>query len=226
MSPNSRKIRVLIADDHAVVREGIKSIVSDAPDMVVVGEASDGVEAIEHAARLLPDVVVLDVQMPRGGGLETLRALRRAHPGIPVLILSFHSESVLGVPFLREGASGYLAKDNAGEALVDAIRKIKSGRKYVSDAVAESLARRLTTSAPAAPHDRLSAEELIVLSLLAAGRSVGEIAAELLLSKRAVHRCCGRILHKTGLANSAAAIQYASSWDLRAPARAGLEDNL
>jgi DNA-binding NarL/FixJ family response regulator len=162
MKRDQRKIHVLIADDHAVVREGIKAILSEAPDMVVVGEATDGVEALEGAARHLPDIVVLDVQMPRGGGLETLRALRRAHPGMAVLILSFHSETVLGVPFLREGASGYLAKDNAREALLDAIRTIDSGRKYVTEAVAEALARRLTSSQPASPHDRLSAQELIV----------------------------------------------------------------
>jgi len=210
-------IRILIADDHAIVREGIKSILAEAPDMLVVGEARDGVEAIEETGRLAPDVVVLDVQMPRGGGLETLRAIRREHPTIAVLILSFHSEHVFAVPFLREGADGYLAKDNAGEALLDAIRKIRSGRKYVTGPAAEKLARRLMPSPETAPHDHLSAQELVVLSLLASGRSAEQIGQELLLSSRTVHRCCGRILEKTRLATPVSAIQYALSNDITCP---------
>jgi len=217
-SERSGPIRILVADDHAVVREGIKSILAEAQDMVVVGEASDGVEAIAAAARLLPDVVVLDVQMPRGGGLETLRALRRAHPGMAVLILSFHSETLFGVPFLSEGADGYLAKDNAGEALLDAIRTIRGGRKYVTGPVAEKLARRLVAAASPSPPDQLSARELIVLSLLASGRTVDEISAELLLSSRTIHRCCGQILDKTGLSSQLSAVQYAMDQGIVCPA--------
>ena len=202
-------IRVLVADDHAVVREGIKSILAEAPDIFVVGEASDGVEAIAETDRLLPEVVVLDVQMPRGGGLETLRALRRSHPSIAVLMLSFHPEETFAVPFLREGAAGYLAKDRAGEALLDAIRRIRAGHKYVTAPAAEKLARRLVPSSQASPHDGLSAQELIVLSRLASGRSVDEIGEELLLSSRTIQRCCCRIVAKTGLPSQVSAIHYA-----------------
>ena len=213
-----RRIRILVADDHAVVREGIKSILAEAPDMEVVGEASDGVEAIAAADRLLPDVVVLDVQMPRGGGLETLRALRRAHPRMAVLILSFHSETLFGVPFLSEGADGYLAKDNAGEALLEAIRTIRGGRKYVTGVVAEKLARRLAAASSPPAHDQLSARELIVLSLLASGRTVDEISAELLLSSRTIHRCCEQILVKTGWSSQLSAVQYAIEQGIVCPA--------
>jgi DNA-binding NarL/FixJ family response regulator len=207
--PLQRPIRVLVADDHTVAREGVKSLVAGASDMVVVGEAADGVEALELALLHRPDVLVLDIRMPRGGGLETLRALRSAQIDIAVLILSFHSETMFAVPFLREGANGYLAKENAADALVEAIRRVKDGGKYVSPLVAEQLARRIATLRAPTPHDRLSAQELIVLALLAAGKPLGEIGAELLLSRRAIQRCYERIVDKTGLLTPTAVIQYA-----------------
>lgn len=216
-SEHTGPIRILIADDHAVVREGIKSILAESLDMVVVGEACDAVEAIEVAARVVPDVAVLDVQMPRGGGLEALRALRRDYPRMAVLILSFHSEDLFAVPFLREGAAGYLAKDNAGDELIEAIRTVRVGRKYVTGPAAEKLALRLAASATPSLEDALTAQELIVLSLLAAGRSVDQISGDLATSCRTIHRCQDRILVKTCLDTPASVLRYAVSRELRRP---------
>jgi DNA-binding NarL/FixJ family response regulator len=224
-TPGPGSIRVLLADDHSIVREGVRSILDGAPEIVVVGEAGDGMEAIAAAAKLKPDVVVLDIQMPRGGGLETLRVLRRDHPRIAVLILSFHAEEVFALPFLREGAHGYLTKDDAIESLVEAVRRVHCGGRYVTGSAAEGIARGLDRTATLPPHQRLSAQELVILSLMASGRTVEEIAGELLLSPRTIHRCCSRILLKTGLPSTAAAIQYAIESDIRCPARSPSADS-
>jgi DNA-binding NarL/FixJ family response regulator len=202
-------IRVLVADDHAVTRAGIVSMLLTAPDLEVVAEAGDGVEAVERTLEHRPDVLVLDIQMPRGGGLETVRALRGAHVEVAILLLSFHSETVMALPFLREGANGYLSKENAGDALLEAIRHVAGGGRYLSPAVTEQIARRITSLVASPPHDRLSAQELVVLSLMAAGKSAAQVGAELLLSRRAVNRCYGRIVEKTGLGDARAVMEYA-----------------
>jgi len=221
VSDETARLRVLIADDHAVARAGLRSMVTEAPDLIVVGEAANGVEAVEQALLHRPDVVVLDLQMPRGGGLETLRALRGTQLEVAILVMSFHAETIFAVPLLREGANGYLAKENAGENLLEAIRRVANGGRYVSPAVAEQLARRITSLRSPAPHERLSAQELVVVALLASGKTPAEIAAELLLSRRAVQRCYGRILTKTGLATTTSVVQYALAANIAGPAVAG-----
>jgi DNA-binding NarL/FixJ family response regulator len=201
-------IRVLIADDHALVREGLKRIVAEAPDMTVVGEAADGNQALEGAKRHAATVVVLDVSMPGRGGLDTLKELKRWNPEVRVLVLSMHPEEQFGPRFLREGADGYLTKESAPEQLLTAIRKIHGRGKYLSPALAETLASSLGSDARA-PHERLSAREFEVMRRIAAGKTVGQIGEELALSAKTVSTYRTRILEKTGLRNNAEIMHYA-----------------
>ena len=171
-------IRVLIADDHAVVRQGLKQILGDTPEMLVAGEAINGQEVLDEVRAEGWDVVVLDISMPDRSGLDILKELQSEQPKLPVLVLSMYSEDQYAVRVLKAGASGYLTKDSAPDELVKAIRKVVSGGTYVSAFLAEKLAFEIGTDSSKLPHETLSDREFQVLRLIAAGKPVKEIAAQ------------------------------------------------
>jgi DNA-binding NarL/FixJ family response regulator len=202
-------IRALIADDHAVVRQGLKQILGDTPEMVVAGEATTGQEVLDKIRAETWDVVVLDISMPDRSGLDVLKQLRSERPKLPVLVLSMHSEDQYAVRVLKAGASGYLTKDSAPDELVKAIRKVVSGGRYVSSFLAEKLAFEIGTDSSRLPHETLSDREFQVLRLIAAGKSVTEIAAELYLSPKTVSTYRARLLQKMNLGTTAELMHYA-----------------
>jgi two-component system invasion response regulator UvrY len=202
-------VRVVVVDDHAVVREGLKRILSEDPRVRVVGEAADGVEALSLVDRQRPDTVITDISMPGRGGLELLHELGRQHPGLPVLVLSIHSEDQLAVRALKAGAAGYLTKDSAPEELLQAVLRVAVGGRYLSPGVAERLALHLDARVVEAPHQRLSDREYQVLTKLAQGRTVRQIAEELALSPKTISTYRGRLLEKLGLSSSGELIGYA-----------------
>jgi DNA-binding NarL/FixJ family response regulator len=202
-------IRALIADDHAVVRQGLKQILGDMPEMVVAGEATTGQEVLDKVRAEPWDVVVLDISMPDRSGLDILKQLRSERPKLPVLVLSMHSEDQYAMRVLKAGASGYLTKDSAADELVKAIRKGVSGGRYVSSFLAEKLAFEIGTDSSRLPHETLSDREFQVLRGIAAGKSVTEIAAELYLSPKTVSTYRARLLQKMNLGTTAELMHYA-----------------
>ena len=204
-------IRILIADDHAVVRRGLRQTVSEESDMTVVGEASNAQELLGLTRKVPCDVVVLDISMPGRSGLDALKELRQEWPRLPVLVLSMHPEDQYAVRTLRIGAAGYLTKESAPEELVKAIRKAVSGGKYVTPSLAEKLALDLAKDGERPPHETLSEREYQVMCLIASGRSVTEISVELSLSVKTISTYRARILEKMGLRNNAELVHYAIS---------------
>lgn len=202
-------IKILIADDHPVVRQGLKQVLADEPDIKVAGEAANASEVLEKVRKERCDVVLLDVTMPGRGGLEALKDLRREHPKLPVLILSMHPEDQFGLRVLKAGASGYLTKDSAPDELVKAIRKVCGGGKYISESLAEQLAVHLDASEPTAPHESLSDREYQVMCLIASGKRVGDIAKELSLSVKTISTYRLRVLEKMALRTNAELTRYA-----------------
>ncbi len=203
-------IRLLIADDHPVVREGLRRIVQDAPGLEVVGEVASGHELLERLPRVPADIVLLDVTMPGPGFLEMLQRLRAEHPTVAVLVLSVHPEDQYAVRALRAGASGYLTKDHSPEELTEAIRRVHRGHKYVSPALAERLAADLAAGAGETRHELLSDREYEVLCLLGSGRKVKEIARSLQLSPKTVSTYRTRILEKMQASSNADLVRYAA----------------
>jgi len=203
------KIRVLIADDHAIVRQGFKQIFSETEDLVVAGEADDGVDALQVARENEWDVFLLDVTMPNRNGIDTLKQLKKEFPRLPVLILSMHPEEQYAVRAIKSGASGYLTKQSAPEQLVTAIRQVARGKKYVSPAVAEQLANAIGASdADKAPHELLTDREYQVFRLIAAGKPLTQIAEDLNLAVATISTFRTRIIEKTGLRSNAEMIRY------------------
>ncbi len=202
-------IRVLIADDHAIVRRGLRQILSEERDLVVEAEAGSGDELLRALAQYSVDVVVLDLSMPGRNGLEVLADVRRERPKLPVLILSMHREDQLAVRALAAGAAGYVSKDSAPVELLQAIRKVVRGGRYVSETLAESLALQLQEAPPDVA--RLSDREFEVLRQLAAGRRVKEIAADLALSSKTVSTYRARILEKLELRTNADLTLFAAA---------------
>ena len=202
-------IRVLVVDDHAVVREGLKRILAEAGDIVVVGEALNDQEALAFLGGSVCDVVVTDITMPGRGGLELLNDLKRDRPKLPTLVLSVHGEDQLAIRALKAGASGYLTKESAPNELIKAIRKVTRGGTYVSAAVADRLARRLSARETETPHDKLSDREFQVLKLMAQGRTVKEVGTELSLSIKTISTYRTRLLRKMSLKSTASLIAYA-----------------
>jgi len=207
-------IRVLIADDHDIVREGVKQIVSETADIVVGGEARTGAEAIEAVRLGGWDVVVLDLNLPDRPGVEVLAQIRAIAPKVPVLILSMHQQVSYAARVLKAGASGYVSKDSAREHLVQALRKLARGERFLTPAVAESLAFGGTAPEGESAHTRLSDREFEVFCLIAAGKPPREIAADLNLSVKTVATHRARLLAKMGLKNNAQIVQYAIENDL------------
>jgi len=175
-------IKILIADDHAIVREGLKQIVADTSDMVVAGEAVDGQEVLERVRKEDWDLILLDISMPGRGGIDTLKELKIEKPNLPVLMFSMYPEEQYVVRALKEGASGYLTKESAPEELIAAIRKVSQGGKYINAALAESLAFYLGANSEKPLHETLSNREYQVILMLATGKTVKEIANDLSLS--------------------------------------------
>jgi len=201
-------IQVLVADDHAIIRRGLKQIVADAHDVVVAGEASNGMEALNHALKNDYDVAVLDITMPDGSGLDILKELKTRKPKLKVLILSMHPEEQYAVRALRAGASGYLTKDRMPDELLAAIRIVALGRKYVSSSLAEKLAFELETGAERPLHKALSDREYQVMVYIALGKSLKEIAGELSVSIKTISTYRSRVLRKMRMKNNAELIRY------------------
>ena len=201
-------IKILIADDHQIVREGLKKIV-EANGLTVVAEAGTGHEALERARETRPEVVLLDVSMPGKGGLETAQELKARDPRLRVLMLTVHPEDHYAVRCLKGGADGYLTKDVAPGQLVEAIRKVHNGGKYVSPALAERLAESLGAGFGQAPHETLSNREFEVLRRMGQGQTVGEIAETLHLSVKTVSTYRARILEKMNMKTNADLVRYA-----------------
>ena len=202
-------INVVVVDDHAVVREGIKRIVSESGGMTVSGEASDGHEAIRVIKNQPCDVVLLDITMPNKSGLDVLKELHAASPRLPVLVLSMHPEDQYAVRVLRAGAAGYVTKDSAPAKLVQAIRKVVRGGKYVSPSLAEKLVYDLGTDTAKPVHEILSDREYQVLCMIASGKTVTEVAQELALSVKTISTYRVRILDKLQMKNNAELTRYA-----------------
>ncbi len=202
-------IRILVADDHTMFREGLKRVLEAEPNMEVVGEASNGQETLEKAKQTRPDIVLLDVSMPGRGGLETAQDLKKRNPDTRILMLSAHPEDHYAIRCLKGGADGYMTKDQAAERLIQAILKIRGGGKYVSAALAEQMAFSLQTELGRAPHETLSDREFQVMRMIASGQTVSEIADELCLSVKTVSTYRARILQKMKFRNNAEIMQYA-----------------
>ncbi len=202
-------MRILIADDHAVVRRGLKEILASEPDMDVVGEAKNGDEALELVRTLDWDVAVLDFSMPGRSGVELIKEIKRRHPGRPVLVLSVLPEEAHAAQVFKAGGAGYINKESAGEELTAAIRKVANGGKYVSAAFAEKLATDLAPNAEKPLHESLSDREYRVMWLLASGKQINQIATEMFLSPSTVSTYRARILKKLALTDNAALVRYA-----------------
>lgn len=198
-------MKVLIADDHPVVRQGIKQILTEKPDIMVAGEAVDGPDVLEKCRASDWDAVVLDLSMP-GGELDLLKALKRERPTLPVLVLSVHPEDQFAVRALNAGASGYLTKDSAPALLVDALRKVAAGGRYMSPWLADRMASR---HGERLPHERLSDREYQVMRLIASGKTPTQIAGALGLSVKTVSTYRSRILQKMERTTSADLVAYA-----------------
>ncbi len=202
-------IRILIVDDHTVVRSGIRHILSETSDISVEAEASSGHEALEQLRSIPVDMVLLDISMPDRSGLDMIKIFRAEHPDIHILILTMHPEEQYAVRALKNGASGYLTKDSAHSELIDAIRKISSGRKYITASLAERLAGMLDINIEQPQHEKLSDRELEVMLLIAAGNSMTDVADALHLSIKTVSTYKSRILGKMDLKSTADIIRYA-----------------
>ena len=202
-------IKILIADDHAIVREGLKQIVADTSDMIVTAEASDGHEVLALLSKNNYDVVVLDMAMPGLTGLDILKQIKRETPKLPVLILSVHPEEQYAVRSLKAGASGYLTKESAPDELITAIRKVSMGGKYITSSLAEKLAFELEVDAEKPPHKTLSDREFQVMCMIAKGRTIKNIAEELFLSPKTVSTYRSRILEKMKMKSNEELTHYA-----------------
>jgi len=202
-------IKVLLADDHPVVREGLRRILGERPDFSIVAEARDGRETVELARKVEPDVVLLDLTMPGPGFLEVLEQVKAARPGAKVLVISAHSEDQYALRVLKAGAAGYLNKNHTPEDLIGAIRQVVKTGRYVSPALADQFAAEMTGERAALPHSRLSNREYQILCLIGAGKSVKEIAGQTSLSPKTISTYRARLMEKLGLKTTADVIRYA-----------------
>ncbi|MBN1396993.1 MAG: response regulator transcription factor [Bacteroidetes bacterium] len=202
-------ISVLIADDHPIVRKGLKTILKDVPDIKVEDEASDGLEVMEKIRKADFDVLVLDLSMPKLDGLETIRRIKSEKPDMAILVLSMNPEEVFGIRALNLGASGYLSKDIALEQLIQAIRRVASGKVYISQLLAESIAQNVSRGSPKLPHEHLSDREYQIMLMIAQGKSLKAIGVELSVSVKTVSTHRTHILQKMGMDNNAQIVTYA-----------------
>jgi len=202
-------IKILIADDHAIVREGLKQIVANIHDIVVAGEAGSGHEVLDKVLKNDYNVIVLDIMMPGINGLDVLKRIKGLKPELPILILSMYPEQQFAIRFIRAGAAGYMTKESASEELIEAIRMVSSGRKYITKTLAERLAFELETGQDKPPHERLSDREYQVMHMIASSKKVKQIAAELFLSEYTVRTYRSRIFKKMRMKTDTELTQYA-----------------
>lgn len=207
-------LKILIADDHTVVRKGLKQILLDEFPGSLIEEVADGGELIKKVMGAQWDVVVSDLSMPGRSGLEALQQIKLTHPELPVLILSIHPEEQYALRALKSGASGYLSKDTAPDELVKAVQKVLLGKKYISQAIAEKLANTFSSDISALPHETLSDREFDVMKYLANGKSVSEIADSLSLSVTTVSTYRARIMTKMNLKSNSDLTKYAIEHNL------------
>jgi DNA-binding NarL/FixJ family response regulator len=203
------KIRVLIADDHAIVREGLKQILADTRDIVVAGDAENGAEAIKTVRACECDVLLLDISMPDRSGIDVLKQIKGEFPKLPVLMLTMHREDQYAIRSLKAGAAGFLNKQSAPAELVNAIRQVAAGRKYISPALAQELANQVADDRKVPPHEILSDREYQTLTMIASGKTVSDIAAELTLSVKTISMYRSRLLQKMKLRHNAELTHYA-----------------
>jgi two-component system, NarL family, invasion response regulator UvrY len=202
-------ITVLVADDHAVVRRGLRQILAETPDILVGAEAATVPEVVRLLGEQRFSVIVLDISLPGGSGIELLSEIRRDRPGLPVLILTAHSEEQYAIRAIRAGAAGFLTKESAPDRLIEAVRKVASGGRYISAELAEQLASVLAGESNGAAHERLSNREFEILKMLASGKTVSEVAVLLSLSVKTVSTHRARILKKMQMRTNAELTHYA-----------------
>jgi two-component system invasion response regulator UvrY len=202
-------IKVIITDDHPVVRRGIRQILEDDIDIGIIHEAGSGKELIESLLENEYDVLLLDITLPGRSGIELISQVMKVRPSIAILMLSIHAEGLYAIKSLKQGAMGYLTKESAPEELLSAIHKLARGEKYISASLADKLANYLLSDSEVPLHDLLSAREIEVLKLFSEGKTVGQIAIELSLSPKTISTYRGRMLTKLKLKNSAELIRYA-----------------
>jgi len=201
-------IRVLITDDHAIVRDGLRQIVGETDDITVASEAGTAAETLLRLRETSVDVVVLDLNLPDRHGLDLLLQLRSSYPRVPVLILSVNNEASYAIRLLKAGAAGYIGKDGAREQLVDGIRTVARGEKYIAPPLAASVAMRLVEEGNGHQHEQLSDREFQVMLMIAAGKPPRQIAAELNVSVKTVGAHRAHVLQKMGLRNNAEIVHY------------------
>ncbi len=201
--------RIVLADDHAIVREGLKRILTDAQDFDIVGEAADGTQVMQLVREADFDLLVLDLSMPGRSGMELIKLVKAEKPRVRILVLSMHHEIQYAVRAIKSGASGYLTKESAPAELAQALRKIAAGGAYVTADVAQQLALGAMPGSEAAPHESLSTREFEVFQQLVAGASVTDIAGRLNLSVKTVSTHKSNLMHKLGLGNAAELVRYA-----------------
>jgi two-component system, NarL family, invasion response regulator UvrY len=202
-------IRAIVADDHAVVRRGLRELLTESSDVSVIGEAGTARETLEQVRAGKWDVLILDINLPDGSGLDVLRQVKQEFPQLPVLILTIYAEEQFAVRALRAGAAGYLTKESAPEELLDAIRKVVHGGRYISPALAERLAVLADPQAERQPHETLSDREFQVFRTLASGKTVSQVADALHLSVKTISTYRARVLEKMGLQTNAELTMYA-----------------
>lgn len=207
-------IRVLVADDHGIVRDGLKQILAHTGDLVVAGEAKDGQEVMRLVREIDCDVLLMDMSMPGRSGIDLIKQVKSEKPKLHILVLSMHQEHQYAVRAIRAGASGYLNKDSASELLVSAIRKVARGGVFVSPTVAELLARDTMRGTEVPPHTLLSDREFQVFSMIVQGKTVTDIATELNLSVKTISTHKTHVLEKMKLANPAELVRYAIAHQL------------
>ncbi len=201
-------IRIIIADDHTIVRAGLKQLIADDSELCVEGEARDGQELLEKVRRNDYDVVLLDMSMPGRSGLDILKQLKSEHPSLPVLILSMHPEEQYAVRTIKAGAAGYVTKDSAPDVLVEAIKKVYGGGRYISTTLAERLADSIAETRERPSHEYLTDREFQIIKMLAAGKTITQIARELFLSVKTISTYRQRILQKMNMKSNAELTHY------------------
>ncbi|MBS1160148.1 MAG: transcriptional regulator, LuxR family [Proteobacteria bacterium] len=213
------KYKVLLADDHAIIRDGLKQILADTDDLAVAGEAANGIEVLQLVRQKKWDVLVLDISMPGRNGLDLIHLVKDEQPELPILIFSMHHEEQYAVRALHAGASGYITKESDSDLLIAAIRRVASGGVHISDKVAELMVRGMRPRGDSLPHTLLSDREFQIFNMLVTGVGLTEIAAELSLSVKTISTHKTHILQKMNMANTAELIRYAIAHELAEPSK-------